>query len=130
MEGTIVIDNDGNLIDPEAKNITIGSTTLYYNAARNKFVGIIRDSSLTKSDVTVNDGASETLIYGDLNDDESINTLDAGNIINIYLGNVTPSDKQILSADVNNDASINTLDAGNIINKYLGNVDNFIIEEQ
>lgn len=125
--GTVTVDNAGNIVDPGAQSIKVGNVTLFYNAARNKFVGIVR-TAVTAEDVTVVDGASEELVYGDVDGDGVINTLDAGDIINIYLGNISATDRQLLAADVDDDGNVNTLDAGDIINKYLNNISNFIIE--
>ena len=110
------------------QNIKIGDTTLYYNAARNKFLGIVRDNTLTWEDVTVNDGASETFTYGKINADDEISPIDAQNIINIYLRNVSPTDAQILAADVNDDRQITPIDAQSIINRYLRNTSSFYAE--
>ena len=125
-DGVIVtIDNTGTIVDSAAKKVSIGGTDMLYNSVRNKFVGIVRGTDRT---VAITDGASDTLTYGFVNADSEINTLDAGAIINIYLGYVTPTDKQLLAADVNGDKAVNTLDVGSIINKYLGTITNFTVE--
>lgn len=123
----ITIDNTGNIVDSATKKVSVGGTDMIYSSSRNKFVGIVRGTDRT---VTVTDGVSDTLIYGYVNDDTAINTLDAGAIINIYLKSVTPTDKQLLAADTNGDLQVNTLDAGSIINKYLGSIMSFSIEAQ
>lgn len=127
--GIITIDNAGNYVDPAVKNIKVGNYTLYYNAAKNKFVGIVR-STVTAADVVVNDGASSSFVYGDVNNNGELAASDAQVVLNIYLGTLSGEDWQLLAADVNGNLELAASDAQVILNKYLGTITSFPVEAE
>jgi|GEM_PF-2667095 len=66
------------------------------------------------------DDAVASLAYalGDANMDKDVNTTDAVNVVNYYLGKENQATVKL--SDVNGDGEINTTDAVLIVNKYLG----------
>ena len=56
---------------------------------------------------------------GDLNLDDAINIVDVVMLVNIILGNIEPSDTQLIVADLNNDTTINIADIVILINIIL-----------
>lgn len=68
---------------------------------------------------------AEEIVYGDVNDDGSVNYLDAYLVMNYSVGNITEDALDLAAADVNNDGAVNYLDAYLIMNKSVGNIDSF-----
>lgn len=62
---------------------------------------------------------------GDVNEDGSINTRDAMQCFNHFVGNTTLTGNQFLAADVVTDNSVNTRDAMMILNYFAGNITEF-----
>ena len=62
---------------------------------------------------------SNNINFGDVNQDGIINILDIINIVNIILGNYSPSTFEYQLADFNNDNDINILDIISIVNIIL-----------
>ena len=56
---------------------------------------------------------------GDLNLDDAINIVDVVMLVNIILGNIEPSETQLIVADLNNDTAINIADIVILINIIL-----------
>ena len=61
-------------------------------------------------------GVGESLIFGDLNEDQIINIQDVILMIGIIIGTIEASDTQQLNADINQDGIIDILDVVLIIN--------------
>ncbi len=76
------------------------------------------------TDVEVLDGLDplndNSPLYGDLNEDAVINVQDVIIIINIILGNITPTDYQLAAGDLNADGIIDVLDVVSVVNLILG----------
>ncbi len=63
---------------------------------------------------------------GDVNEDGAIDTLDAMQCFNHYVGNTELTGNQFLAADVAEPSGeVDTLDGMRILNYYVGNIDNF-----
>lgn len=62
---------------------------------------------------------------GDVNEDTKINTVDAMQVVNHFVGNTTLTGNRLLAADVNKDSKVNTVDAMRIVNLFVGNIDQF-----
>ena len=65
----------------------------------------------------LNDGC--ILMQGDLNLDSIVNIIDVVMLVNIILGNLNPSDAQLITADMNEDLSINISDIVLLLNIIL-----------
>lgn len=61
------------------------------------------------------------VLLGDMNFDNIINILDVIQVVNIILGEISPSDEQIISADLNEDGLVNVTDIILIVNIILTN---------
>lgn len=64
-------------------------------------------------------------ILGDVNEDGSVNTMDAMLVVNHFVGNTELTGNRLFAADVNGDGFVNTLDAMRIVNLFVGNIDQF-----
>ena len=60
-----------------------------------------------------------SVLSGDVNDDEIVNILDVVSVINYILGNEEPNDFEFTASDLNGDGSINILDVVTIVNIVL-----------
>ena len=61
------------------------------------------------------------VLLGDINLDSIINVLDVIQVVNFILGEVIPSEQQVISADVNEDGLVNVTDIILIVNIILTN---------
>lgn len=64
-------------------------------------------------------------VLGDVNEDGSIDTVDAMQAVNHFVGNIELTGSRLLAADVNNDSTVDTVDAMRIVNLFVGNIDQF-----
>ncbi len=62
---------------------------------------------------------------GDVNEDGKINTPDAMQCFNHFVGNITLTGNQFLAADVTADNKVNTVDGMKILNMFVGNISEF-----
>ena len=82
----------------------------------------ITDVTVNGADVTVDENATKLWLYGDVNGDGKINTIDATNISAYVVGNnssINEDNKE--AADANGDGKINTIDATNVSAYVVGN---------
>lgn len=64
-------------------------------------------------------------VLGDANEDGSIDTVDAMQAVNHFVGNIELTGNRLLAADVNKDNTVDTVDAMRIVNLFVGNIDQF-----
>ena len=69
---------------------------------------------------TVNFLAKDAYLYGDVNGDYKINSIDALAVLQHSVGNITLKDKHLTQADVTKDGKINSLDALKILQFSVG----------
>ena len=63
----------------------------------------------------------DTSIFGDINNDGSVDVLDIVRMVNIIIGNdPVPTPSELLASDLNNDDDINVLDVVILVNIILG----------
>jgi hypothetical protein len=74
----------------------------------------------TKEDLKIDSGVA-TIHYGDINNDNNIDTSDAIAALNIFTGTGSYTDDQKAAADVNKDTKVDTSDAIAILNYFVGN---------
>ena len=82
----------------------------------------ITDVTVNGTDVNVDENATKLWLYGDVNGDGKINTIDATNISAYVVGNnssINEDNKE--AADANGDGKINTIDATNVSAYVVGN---------
>ncbi len=85
------------------------------------------NATVKTGDTFVANGTEYTVVvYGDVNKDGKINTMDAFAIQNYVVGNAEIDTIQMEAADVNNNGKINTMDAFAIQNYVVGNVEDVI----
>jgi hypothetical protein len=73
-------------------------------------------------------GEPGDVIYGDVNGRDGVTLADAVVIVDIFLGNVTPTPEQIIAADVNGRDGVTLADAVLIVDYFLGNITIFPVE--
>ena len=61
------------------------------------------------------------ILFGDLNEDSIINIQDIILLVNISIGEIAPTDYQLISGDINEDGTIDILDIISCINMILNN---------
>ena len=66
-------------------------------------------------------GLSESILPGDINQDDVIDILDIVIMVNIILGQYQPNTQEIITSDLNNDSLINIQDIILLIKIILGN---------
>lgn len=82
--------------------------------------GISTTTPVTTLTVKIDDATAEKPLYGDVNNDGEVDTIDASAIISYYYGIVEFSEGQLAAANVNGDGEVDTLDASAIISYYYG----------
>ena len=109
---TIITDaDDAYVIEVTPNNSVVWS---YSHSGNNSMI-----ARCTKYDLS-NLGEGYVLL-GDMNFDNIINILDVIQVINIILGEISPTDEQIISADLNEDGLVNVTDIILIVNIILTN---------
>ena len=63
--------------------------------------------------------SEQEILYGDVNQDNSLNVLDIVMIVQFITGNMIPTDQQQLVADINTDNSIDVLDIVSLIQNII-----------
>ena len=71
--------------------------------------------------------ALKEVVYGDVNEDGKINSVDALNCLNHAVGKITLTGKKFEAADNNGDGTVNSIDALNILNYAVGKTTSFPI---
>jgi hypothetical protein len=76
------------------------------------------------------DRLSGELFYGNLNDDDMINAVDALLVLQIAVGKYKPSSEQELLGDVNGDGNIDAVDALQVLQHSVGKLERFPVSAE
>ena len=75
------------------------------------------------SDVTIR--KASPILYGDVNGDGNINSIDAAMVYAYHNGKVTLTEDQLARADVTKDGNVNSVDAAKIYAYHNGKISEF-----
>jgi len=123
------VSNEKIKVEEENKKVTIiPGTTLQEIAdlvgteinAKDKDGKNIKKSSVLGTGSTINDKYT-VIMFGDINGDGKINTIDAARTLKASVGNYTLSEIYAEAADINTDGKINTIDAARLLKASVGN---------
>ncbi|MBC8312330.1 MAG: hypothetical protein H8E72_08485 [Candidatus Marinimicrobia bacterium] len=119
-EGEGNIDTDPLFTDPENGDFTLQPNSPCIDAG-DPNSPLDPDGTITDMGAFYYDQSQNCTYTGDLNNDESTNILDIVLLVNIIIGDVTPSESELCVADLNQDGELNILDIVLIVNQIMGN---------
>ena len=110
-------DNDLEIIIGSAQNLSV--IDLKYNINTNQNYWNTYQGDVMRSGYYIFNG--ENIMLGDLNSDALINVQDLVIIVNIIIGNISPTSNQLIAGDLNSDGTLDVLDVVSLVNNILDN---------
>ena len=110
-------DNDLEIIIGSAQNLSV--IDLKYTANSNQNFWNTYQGDERRSGLYIYNG--QNILVGDLNSDTLINVQDLVIMVNIIVGNMEPTNIQLISGDINSDNTLDVLDVVSLVNIILNN---------
>ena len=110
-------DNDLEIILGSAQNLSVIDLKYTSNATQNYWNTYQGDEK--RSGLYIFNG--QNILIGDLNSDTLINVQDLVIMVNIIVGNMEPTNAQLISGDMNSDNTLDVLDVVSLVNIILNN---------